>query len=414
MSKPKVVILAGGSNSRFFPLNTNVHKGAIKLLGQHFISRTLENLSQSEFKDIIIVQSQRDADNKSLEEVVNGLNLNLNIKFFTQAEAKGMGDALLTVKDHLQDQFAVIFPDLYNAGNLINNMLDLNAEGSICASETHEPWLYGILELNENKVIGIEEKPEKGQEKSNIKSLGCYLLNQEFVNILNNLPAAEYNFEEALDQMMKKQDIRALILEKPIRSLKYPWHLFNFQKLLFENQKSYRADSAQIAQTAIIDDSNGPVIIEKGARVGDFAKVVGPCYLGKKTLVGDYSFVRNSSLEEGSVIGANTEVVRSIILDNSTLHFGYLADSIIGLNNKIGAGLITANKRLDRATVKTMVKGIKTDTGLKALGIITGNEANLGIKTGTMPGVIIGSGAQIYPGQIISKNVEHNATVQKS
>ena len=414
MSKPKVVILAGGSNSRFFPLNTQVHKGAIKLFGQSFIERTLENLAQNGYKEVLIVQSARDSETGSLKEVVNSKNIDISVKFVTQKEAKGMGDALLTVKEYLDDKFAIIFPDLYNGGDLISEMINLNSDGAICATETKEPWLYGIIELDGDKIVGVEEKPEKGKEKSNIKLLGCYLLEQRFIEILQGLPEEEYNFEHALDIFFKEKTVKALMLKETIRSLKYPWHLFTFQKLLFADHESYTASSAQIAQTAIIDDSKGAVIIEDGARVGDFAKVVGPTYIGKNCLIGDYSFVRDSSLEEGSVVGAKTEVVRSIIMDNSSLHFGYLADSIIGPNNQIGAGLITANKRLDRDTIKTMVKGIITDTGSKALGIITGDGAKLGIRTCTMPGVLIGAEAKIYPGVVLSKNVEHNATIQKS
>lgn len=414
MNKPKIVILAGGSNSRFFPLNTNVHKGAIELLGKPLISRTLENLAYNGFKDILIVQSQRDAEAQSLEKIVQKTKFDQNIEFTTQIESKGMGDAVLTVKDKIEDAFVVIFPDLINAGDLINEMLKLEADGVVCASETHQPWLYGILELEGDQVVAIEEKPEKGTEKSNIKILGCYLLNQKFINILEGLSTSEYNFEDALGKMMEQHTIRSLILQQPTPSLKYPWHLFKFKKLLFEMHQSYTASSAKIAQTAIFDDTKGPIIIENNVTIGDFVKIIGPSFIGENCLVGDYSFVRGSSIEKNSTVGAKTEVVRSIIQNNSTLHFGYLADSIIGPNNKIGAGLITANKRLDRATISTMVKGITVDTELDALGIITGAGADLGISTNTMPGVMIGSGSKIHPGLVISKNVDHNITVQKS
>jgi NDP-sugar pyrophosphorylase family protein len=414
MSKPKVVILAGGSNSRFFPLNTKVHKGALKFFGKPMINRTLGNLSQNGFKEVIIVQSARDEESGSLKQVVDQTEHNLDITFITQKEPKGMGDALLTVKDQIGDKFAVIFPDLTNGGDLISEMINLESDGSICASQTQEPWLYGILEMDGDKALGIEEKPEKGTEKSNIKVLGCYLLNQKFISILSGLPVSEYNFEEALNQTMRETNIRALILKEALRSLKLPWHLFNLQRLLFNSHKSYTSSSAKLSQTAILDDSKGPIIIEDGALIGDFVKLVGPCYIGKDCLIGDYSFIRQSSMEEGSVIGAKTEVVRSIIMDKSSLHFGYLADSIIGPNSKIGAGITTANKRLDRTNIITMVKGVKRDTGTNALGIITGEGAQIGVRTSTMPGVLIGAGAQIYPGQVVTKNVEHNATLKNS
>ena len=137
---------------------------------------------------------------------------------------------------------------------------------------------------------------------------------------------------------------------------------------------------------------------------GDFVKIIGPTYIGDNSLIGDYSFVRLSSIEANSTVGANTEVVRSIIMENSSLHFGYLADSIVGQNVKIGAGLITANKRLDRENIKTKIKAEMMSTNLRALGTIIGHGANLGIRVNTMPGVMIAAYSKIMPGSVVSKN----------
>lgn len=414
MSKPKIVITAAGSNSRFFPLNTQAHKGAITLLGESFISRTLRSLADHGFDEVVIVQSPRDQESGSLKKAVENSHSEMNVQYVIQKEAKGMGDAVLSAKEHLSDKFFVIFPDLINAGEIADKMLADSENSVICTTQTSEPWLYGIVEVENGIAKAIEEKPTKGSQKSDQKINGCYLLDQKFLSILSTLPEAEYNFEQALGELFKAEPVKAVELDESVFSLKYPWHLLKFQNILFSELKSKIDPSATVAKTAILDETNGPIVIEAGAKVGDFTKVVGPCYLGKNTLVGDYSFVRQSSLEEGSVVGANTELVRSIILENSTLHFSYLADSIVGPNNQIGAGIITANKRLNRESVITMVKGIKTDTGLKALGIITGEGAKLGIGLNTMPGVLIGSEAKIFPGLTISKNVEHQETVQRT
>ncbi len=414
MSKPKIVITAAGSNSRFFPLNTQIHKGAITLLGESFISRTLKSLEKHGFNEVIIVQSPRDQESGSLKKAIENTHSNINIQYVIQNEAKGMGDAVLSAKEYLTDKFFVIFPDLINAGEIADKMLANSENSVVCTTKTTEPWLYGIVKVENNVAKSIEEKPTKGSEKSDQKINGCYLLDQKFLTILSSLPEAEYNFEQALDELFKVESVKAVELEKSLFSLKYPWHLLKFQNILFSELHSKIDQTATVAKTAILDETNGPIVIEAGAKIGDFVKIVGPSYLGKNTLVGDYSFVRQSSLEEGSVVGANTELVRSIILENSSLHFSYLADSIVGPNNQVGAGIITANKRLNRENVVTMVKGIKTDTGIRALGIITGDGAKLGIGLNTMPGVLIGADSKIFPGLTISKNVEHGETIQRA
>lgn len=413
MTKPKIVITAGGTNSRFFPLNTAVHKGAITLLGETLIARTLKSLAEHGFSEVIIIQSPRDQESGSLKKAVEASQTNLKIEFVVQAEAKGMGDAVLTVREKLTERFMVIFPDLINAGEIAEQMINAGTASVICTTKTTKPWLYGIVETKNGLAQAIVEKPISGTEKSAQKINGCYLLSPKFLEILCELPEAEYNFETALNQLFKSESVKVLELTISIYSLKYPWHLFGFQNILLKKLSSRIDPTARIANSVVIDESRGPVVIEAGAQIGDFVKVVGPTFIGKNSLVGDYSFIRGSSVEEGGVIGANTEVVRSIILENSTLHFSYLADSILGPDNQIGAGLLTANKRLDRATIKTVVKGIKTDTDLGALGMISGAGAKIGIGVNTMPGVFIGAGAIVHPGLTVKKNLEHNETLQK-
>jgi len=129
--------------------------------------------------------------------------------------------------------------------------------------------------------------------------------------------------------------------------------------------------------------------------------------------VGDYSFVRGSSLEEGVVVGANTEVVRSILFENSSIHYGYIADSILGQKTTIGAGIITANKRFDRKNIRVKINGNTIESGLKSLGIITGHNTTIGIRVNSMPGILIGKDTTIYPGATINKNIDEDETLKK-
>jgi len=108
------------------------------------------------------------------------------------------------------------------------------------------------------------------------------------------------------------------------------------------------------------------------------------------------------------VIGANTEVVRSVILEKCNIHFGYLADSVLDQNVKIAAGLVTANKRLDRENIAITTKEKTIDSRTDRLGILAGEGAETGIKVGTMPGVILGPNSKIFPGVIVFNSVEEN------
>ena len=413
--KPTVVILAAGKNSRFFPLNTETHKGCLPLLGEPIIIRTLRNLEAHGFMDIVIVVSEKDFQGKGFSAEITKYNLNSNISWTLQPDAQGAGQALLTATAHLQtEHFIMLSPYYTNAGELAEELWhSQQTEQSECVfmgTQVENPSLYGMFEFDPehaNRVIGIVEKPQE-HAPSNYKINSIYLLSKSFMAHLETTPQEEYSLEAALTSFAKDHVVTWVENTEELPSLKYSWHLFEMLSHIFENQKTSISPEANISTTAVLDDSAGPIIIKAGARIGDFAKIVGPCYIGSEAMVGDYCFVRGEcSIEAGATVGANTEVVRAILLPKASIHFGYLADSILGQGVKVGAGLITANKRLDRAPIRTQLKGSMVTLPSNRQGVIIGAYANLGISVRAMPGILLGARTFVHPATTISKNTEH-------
>lgn len=418
MQKPPVIILAGGSNSRFFPFNTLTHKGGLTLHGKSFLARTLENLKDHDFNEVIVVISPKDEANGALKDAVQQTNqtLQLQMTFVVQPEAKGMGDAVLTGLSVIDlknvNQVAIIFPYHISAGELLDNMSNLG-ETCLCTSETENPSNYGIVHLNQaGEVDGIVEKPENGTAPSNQKVLGLYLVSKKFLELLQRSPITEYSFEAVLNSFLQTSPAPKLKLALTLPTLKYPWDLFSFQNILFKTMHGTQSSEVSISKTAVIDESKGPVQIEAGAKIGHSTKIVGPVYIGKNVRVGDFCLIRETSLEENVLIGSHTEVARSIFMTGSTVHRGYVGDSIIGNDTKLGAGFITANKRFDRKTIPVEIKGKLIDSGKRALGVCIGENVQVGTLVNTMPGKCIGSNSFIFPGSIIYQNVPAGASIR--
>ncbi|MCB9813710.1 MAG: hypothetical protein H6772_04880 [Pseudomonadales bacterium] len=420
MQKPTILIIAGGENSRFYPLNTQTHKGFSTLVGKPIVAHALENLKKNNYQKVVIVVSQKDYGDQGFSKYLKENDFGLDIKVVLQNEPKGMGDAILVAKDFLDEFFIVSSPYYFNLGDRAEILWNKkNQSGANCVfsgTQTENTELYGILNLdptNPAKVLGIIEKPQKGTEPSKYKIDSVYLFDKKFIQELNNTPDDEYSLENAITSYSKNNNITWIKSNEQIKSIKFPWHLFNSFNQIITNEKTNISNDATISKTTIIDDSRGPVIIASGAKVGDFSKISGPCYIGKNCLVGDYSFVRGSSIEKNVIIGAKSEVVRCIFFENSSIHYGYIADSIIGFQTKIGAGLITANKRLDRKNIKVLVKNKFMETGINNLGIITGNYVKIGIGVKTMPGILIGENTIIYPGLTIINNIDDNEIIKE-
>ncbi len=406
MAKPVVIIPAAGSSSRFFPLELEHHKSLTTLHGQSLLTKMLGDLENHGFERVVIV-----VPNTAEQELIEAHHLpgdaKLEISFTVLEKPTGMGDALLTTRSLVSGQTAVASPYQTNAGSLLTRMLERNEDTVVCHSTTDQPWNYGIVTISDEKVTGVVEKPEKGTEPSNLKLESIYLLSAEFMTQLEASEPGHYNFESTLNTYAKKASVGAVALEEPLTSLKYPWHLFDFQSSYFAEMTSDWS-LAGVAETARIDDSKGPVYIGAGSTISNFATIVGPCYIGNNVFVGDYSLVRNSSIEADVTIGAYTEVVRSIIQPKSTIHSSYLADSILGKQVKIGAGFISANKRLDREAVRTKVGSELISTQRNSLGCTVGPHTQFGIRCSTMPGVLLGSHNVIDPNTSISKNTTHD------
>ena len=416
-NKPTIVIHAGGANSRFFPLNTETNKGFLSLLGKPLVVRALESIQEHGFTDVVLVVSEKDLDGRGLSGILKDYPLTLSITWALQPEALGQGHALLSAAEHFSGPCIVMSPYYTHAGELAEKLWtaqqEHNSECVFMGTKVATPSLYGMLEFDPqhpNRVVGIIEKPQE-KSPSEYKANSIYLLSEKFISYLKETPLEEYSLETALTGYCKIATATWIENNEELPSLKFAWNLFEMAAHLFSAETTRISPQAQISKTALIDDSTGPIIIEDGARVGDYAKILGPCYVGKNALVGDYCFVRNGCvIEADATVGANTEVVRSLIFSKASIHFGYLGDSILGTGAKVGAGLITANRRFDRALVRTQVKGVAVTMQSKSHGVIIGAHTHLGIGVRTMPGVLIGAHTQVAPGTVVSRNIDHGTT----
>ncbi len=415
-SKPIVIILAAGSSSRLFPLDS-YNKGYISLMGKSLIGRTIESLQRYQYQEMVVVISKNDKNAELITTILkkDGINLD-HISFVTQKNPHGQGQAILAAKKHIDRDFLIVAPYYFKAGPLADQLLKLKnqhqASAAFLGKKTQYPHLYGIIKHDGNIFEGVVEKPEPDKAPSHYKVISCYLFEKKFISYLEKAPQSEYSFEAAYTQFAQDQSCVWQEATQDTITLKYPWHLFRFQKYFLSNLKNYHCGSCLIASTAVIDQSDGPVFLSQNVIIGHAARIVGPCYIGPESLVGDFSLVRNSSLEKNVKVGAHTEIARSIVMEGSSFHRNYVGDSIVGPEVKFGAGCITANRRHDREDINIVVKDKKVSSHTSSFGTVIGEKTKLGISSYTMPGVLIGSNTLIYPNKTVFKNVSHNSVVE--
>lgn len=403
MSK-QAVILAAGKSSRFYPYNTEEHKSFVKVMGKPLIEHTILSLQKAGIEEVVIVVRPSSAIEAYLG---NGDRFGLSIKYVVQDEPLGMGDGLLRAKDILTDSFFLLSGYHMEFGEF-KDAMEQKQQSDDCVvlvKRSEDMSQFGVVALEGDSVTSLTEKPHIAD--SPYRLIAMYLLSKTFLSVLEQIPLAEYHFEDALAAYAQEGKVKAVVTDMPTISLKYAWHLFGVKDYLLSHiLQSSISEKAEIAKDVVI---TGNVVIEEGARIMEGVVIKGPAYIGKNAVVGNRAILRNGvCVEESAVVGAGMEAKNTLFMDGATTHSGFIGDSLVGSKTKIAAYMCTANVRLDRQPVTAVVKGEKVNTGIKHLGAIIGNNANIGIRISTMPGVIIGNNTIIGPSTNVMKNVPDN------
>lgn len=139
--------------------------------------------------------------------------------------------------------------------------------------------------------------------------------------------------------------------------------------------------------------------IHKTAKVFESAYIHGPAIICKDAEIRHCAFIRgNAIVGEGTVVGNSTEL-KNVILFNKVQvpHYNYVGDSILGYKAHMGAGAITSNVKSDKKLVVIKNGTDKMETGLKKVGSMIGDNAEVGCGSVLNPGTIIGKNSNIYP-----------------
>jgi NDP-sugar pyrophosphorylase family protein len=140
------------------------------------------------------------------------------------------------------------------------------------------------------------------------------------------------------------------------------------------------------------------VLVGKGASISPSAHISPPAIIGDDCEIRVGAYIRgNVMLGRGVVVGNSTELKNCILLDGAQApHYNYVGDSLLGARAHLGAGAICSNLRSDGREV--IVRADQSYlTGMRKLGAILGDRAEIGCGCVLNPGTIVGKNSRIYP-----------------
>jgi len=179
-------------------------------------------------------------ENKILEDIVKVVPDRIKISSIRQADALGLGHAILCAKHLINDEpFAVLLPDVlvldkknreknYSFSNLVNAWNE-SGIGQLMVEQidTSNIEKYGIVDigdknLNSSKstpIINIIEKPSLQNAPSNLAVSGRYILPPRIFEALENISPGvgnEIQLTDALLKLQLKEGLNALMTDAGI------------------------------------------------------------------------------------------------------------------------------------------------------------------------------------------------------
>lgn len=416
MSNITAVILAGGIGKRFVPFITD--KTLFPFMGKSLLERTLQMVANTGIKNVVIAVNQY---NRDWIGEAQSLFPEINFTAVTQIEPKGMGDALLSLREVLPAKDIIVM----NAGDMVDEkllreLLDFIPNRSVVLTgrrtATYQP--LGYFSLDENgKITGIVEKPGADNMPSDLANLVFHYFSNAG-KLLDFVADAQTNasgdtddvYERALDRLIKEGGVEVYTYDGPWQKLKFGSHVLDMVSYFLSPVLRNISDKAQVAPTATI---NGEVVVSSGAKILDGAIIQGPCWIGPNAIIGNNALVRQSIIEEGAVVGFGSEIVRSYVGAGSDLHHAYVGDSVLERKVHFGFNAHTANYRFDHESVAMKWTTGKTDSGRDKLGALIATGTEVGVNATIFPGICIGTESIIYPACVVYDAVPDRSIVKE-
>jgi glucose-1-phosphate thymidylyltransferase len=184
----KGIILAGGTGSRLYPLTKVTNKHLLPIGRKPMIYYPIEKLVQAGIKEILIVTGV-----EHMGDVVNllgsGVDFGCNFTYKVQDKAGGIAQAL-GLAEHFAggDKIVVILGDNLFGDDLSKFIVRFDqqkAGARVLIKEVSDPERFGVAEIKGDKIVSIEEKPNR--PKSNFAVTGIYMYDNRVFEIVKVL-----------------------------------------------------------------------------------------------------------------------------------------------------------------------------------------------------------------------------------
>lgn len=200
------VVLAAGEGTRLRPLTEDTPKGLVEVAGRPILSYCFDNIVELGAEHIyVVVGYEKEQIISRYGDTYDGVP----ITYTHQRDQLGLAHALLTVEEHIDDDFILILGDNIfqaNLGDVINRQREDRADAAFLVEEVpfEKASRYGVCDTNEyGEIVEVIEKPE--DPPTNLVMTGFYTFTPAIFHACHLVQPSnrgEYEISEAIDLLI--------------------------------------------------------------------------------------------------------------------------------------------------------------------------------------------------------------------
>jgi len=197
--KNKVILMVGGLGERLGSLTKDTPKPMLKVGNKSILETIVENFKGYGYTNIVMCLNYK---SEIIQDYFgDGSEFGVNIEYIVEEKRMGTAGALSLLKDNSKEPFFVMNGDLLtnvNFEKIHECYLLNNAQALMCVREYESQVPYGVINIENTKIVSVEEKPTQ----KFFVNAGIYMLNPE---VLKYIPKNEfYNMTTLFEKLIDK------------------------------------------------------------------------------------------------------------------------------------------------------------------------------------------------------------------
>ena len=193
----KGVVLAGGKATRLRPLTKVTNKHLLPIYDEPLIYYPLHAMARAGIRDVLVITNPEHAGH-FIQLLGSGAEFGLKLAYELQEEAGGLAQAVSLAESFVgREKMLVLLGDNIFTHDLrpaVERFAAQERGAVIFGVEMEHPEQYGVIEMDGERVVGIEEKPTA--PKSHLIQTGIYMYDDRIWSHIEQLaPSARGELE---------------------------------------------------------------------------------------------------------------------------------------------------------------------------------------------------------------------------